>query len=109
MIGAFRGDAIINPVLFELGSWKIYWYGLAIVVGFLLGFWFILREVSKKDHETDMIVNMVLGAVIVGLIGARLVHVILSWDMYQGDLSQALYFWQGGLNTTSPGFNWVNA
>lgn len=75
----------VNPVAFSIGSFQVYWYGIIIAVGFLLGLIYAAR--SAKKMNIDM--NRLFDAVIVGLIGsvicARLFYVVFYpgtkyWD-----------------------------
>jgi phosphatidylglycerol:prolipoprotein diacylglycerol transferase len=85
-------------------SFPIYWYGILIVCGALAGAWLATIEAKRRNIDPDHIWNALLGALILGVIGARLYHVVSSpsgttigWDYYMQNPMEILNFRQGGL------------
>ena len=69
----------INPVIFEIGSFRLQYYGLMYVVAFALTFFLVLYRIKHEDrftitsdHVKDITTYMILGLII----GARLGYVI---------------------------------
>lgn len=66
---------MINPVAVSIGSFKIYWYGLAYVIGTLLAWWYGKLLIKKHpnglapENIDDAVVWMLMSAVIGGRIG----------------------------------------
>ncbi len=74
--------------VFRIGNFPIYGYGLMLVIGFLAAVELakFLAKRSKIDPET--FVNAALIALIAGVAGSRLSHVIENWSEYtQADLA----------------------
>jgi phosphatidylglycerol:prolipoprotein diacylglycerol transferase len=81
----------IDPVIFQLGPVGIRWYGLAYIVGILVGWWFILRMLRQSSlwknppfngtppATPDQIGDLVLWAMLGIVIGGR-----LGWDLIYG-------------------------
>ena len=80
------------------GSFSIKWYGVLIALGMILAVIYALYR-CKKDYKinTDHFLDVIIGAVIFGIIGARLYYVIFSWDQYKDNPISILYIWEGGL------------
>ncbi len=85
-------------------SFPIYWYGILIVVGALVGAFVATREARRRGVDPDHIWNALLVALILGVIGARLYHVISSpagtnigFQYYVENPFEILNFRQGGL------------
>lgn len=85
-------------------SFPIYWYGILIVCGALAGAWIATVEAKRRNIDPDHVWNALLGALILGVIGARLYHVVSSpsgttigWDYYVQNPLEILNFRQGGL------------
>jgi phosphatidylglycerol---prolipoprotein diacylglyceryl transferase len=85
-------------------SFPIYWYGILIVCGALAGAYIATIEAKRRNIDPDHIWNALLGALILGVIGARLYHVVSSpsgttigWDYYMQNPMEILNFRQGGL------------
>jgi len=98
-----------NAVAFSIplpngSSFPIYWYGILIVAGALVGAWVATIEAKRRGIDTDHVWNGLLLALILGVIGARLYHVISSptgttigFDYYVQNPMEVLNFRQGGL------------
>ena len=88
-----------NPdrVAFYIGEKGIYWYGIIIAVGFLLAVYYALRRSGQFGLTQDNIIDMLLCAVPLAIIGARAYYCIFSWELYQDDPIRVLYIWEGGL------------
>ncbi|HSW70912.1 MAG TPA: prolipoprotein diacylglyceryl transferase family protein, partial [Gammaproteobacteria bacterium] len=80
---------LINPVAFHLGSWPVYWYGLAYLVGLLLA-WILLSYRARssrqftKEEISDFIFFVALGVIIGGRLGYMIFY---DWPLF---LSQPL-------------------
>ena len=115
---AFPGAIITFPMLGEgfslnpsgtyvLFGRTLYWYGVIIGVGFLLGVIYCFRR-GPRDFgvSSDQLTDAVLIGLPSALIGARLYYVLCHWNNYVGDTAlQTLWncckIWEGG--TAIPG------
>ncbi|MFH0912118.1 MAG: prolipoprotein diacylglyceryl transferase [Patescibacteria group bacterium] len=93
----YSGVRLINPVLLNLGGWQIHWYGLLMAVAVIVGWQMLVRD-SRKEAWTDRIIDIVIWAVVGGLIGARLLFVLLKWGDFSGHWTEIFYLAQGGLS-----------
>lgn len=92
----------INPTAFTVFGHPIAWYGIIIACGLLLAL--IYGMVRAKDFHisVDDLSDIVIFAIIFGVIGARLYFVIFPYadqtgnDYFQNPIS-ILYIWNGGL------------
>lgn len=85
------------PTLFRIGDFPVHSYGVLIAFGFLLCVW-----VSKHDGEAqgmpgDKIVDLGFWALLVGMLGSRILYVITRWSYYIERPLESLYVWEGGL------------
>ncbi len=87
----------VSRVAFSIGSYNIYWYGITFALGFLVGmYYFHLRARSLGIHPYDGL-DVLLWAVIGGVVGARAYFVIFQWEMYRDNLLKIFAFREGGL------------
>lgn len=88
-----------DPIIFELGSFAIHWYGLLVVTGIMLGATVAAYLAKRDDENPEIVWDMLLVAVIAGVIGARIEYVVTPphWSYYKDHLTEAFYLWQGGL------------
>lgn len=89
---------------FDGGSFPIYWYGILIVCGALAGAYIAAREAKRRGIDPDHVWNALLIALILGVIGARLYHVLSSpvgtnigFAYYMQNPMEIFNFRQGGL------------
>ncbi len=88
-----------NPsrVAFSIGSKPIYWYGIIIAAGFLLAVYYAMRRADQFGLTQDNIIDMLICAVPLAIIGARAYYCLFSWNLYKEDPIRVLYIWEGGL------------
>jgi len=72
-------------------------YGLLIASAILLATLLCQHEAKRRGLPQDTGLDMILIAIPLAVIGARIYYVIFRWDQYAADPLSALYFWQGGL------------
>ncbi len=88
-----------NPsrVAFSIGGKAIYWYGIIIAAGFLLAVWYGLKRADQFGLTQDNIIDMLICAVPLAIVGARAYYCLFSWELYREDPIRVLYIWEGGL------------
>ncbi len=72
----------MHPVLFQLGSLEIYSYGVALVIAFLAGTYFAVKEAPKVGIEPERILDLAILIGVAAIVGARFYYVILNWSYY---------------------------
>lgn len=99
-------DFVLNfQPYFTIFGWKIYWYGVIIAVGFLLAVFYCVKRAPQFGVTEDDIIDLLLWAVPLGIIGARLYYVCFYHDdsgvnpYFDGvsDLKDIVSIWNGGL------------
>lgn len=82
----------------ELGPLNLNAYGLMIALGVLAAVWITGRRLERAGIGTrDDIGSVAMWAVPAGVIGARLYHVITSWDRFADQPGDIVKIWEGGL------------
>lgn len=87
----------ISRVAFTLFGKPIYWYGVIIAAGFLLAVVYTMRRVREFGLDSDRVIDVLLGAVVTGIIGARIYYVVFSWEMYRDNPVDVFKIWNGGI------------
>jgi len=95
----------VDPLLIRFTeNWGIHWYGVLIVSGVVLGALYATASARRHGDNPDHVWNALTWAIIFGLVGARLYHVLSSpeggmvgWAYYRDHPVEALYIWEGGL------------
>lgn len=92
-----QGIQPLNPIAIELGSIQIHWYGLIIGFGVLLGLIIALRESERRGLDKEIFTDMILFAVPIAIICARIYYVIFQWDYYSQNPGDIIKIWNGGI------------
>ncbi len=81
----------------DIGSLELRAYGLMIALGVLAAAWLFHRRFTQRGHSQELASSITVWAVIAGLIGSRIYHVITDWKTYQGNWGEVWQIWEGGL------------
>ncbi|MTV50614.1 prolipoprotein diacylglyceryl transferase [Heliobacillus mobilis] len=86
-----------DPIAFQIGPITVHWYGILISSALLIGTLLAQRETVRHGIDPDFLYNLVLWAVPLALIGARVYYVVFNWKYYQNDPSEVIAIWHGGI------------
>ncbi|MCF6466500.1 prolipoprotein diacylglyceryl transferase [Clostridium sp. Cult2] len=87
----------MNPVAFKVFGIEVMWYGILISIGVVIGTILALKEAKRLGIEEDTMIDLLLYAIPIALIGARVHYVIFSWDYYRNNMVEIFHFRGGGL------------
>ncbi|MBE1554894.1 prolipoprotein diacylglyceryl transferase [Sporosarcina limicola] len=87
----------INPVAFSLGPISVRWYGIIIALGIVLAFIVVQREMVKRGMHPDFLTDLLVWAVPISIISARIYYVVFSWDDYKDNPWTVFQIWEGGI------------
>jgi phosphatidylglycerol---prolipoprotein diacylglyceryl transferase len=90
----------LDPVLFEIGSFKLRWYSLGYLFGIMLGYWMLLKLIAKpgspmsRVHADDMILYATLGIILGGRIG----YILFYQPSILSNPVDIFKLWEGGMS-----------
>lgn len=87
----------MNKVAFEVFGITIAWYGILISLATVIGAFLALRESERVGIGEDNLLDFLLYAIPIAVIGARIYYIVFSWDCYKDNLIQIFHFRGGGL------------
>ena len=87
----------IDPVAFSFGTFEVRWYGILIATGIILAFLLVQKEMVKQKMHPDFLTDMLIWAVPISIISARIYYVIFSWDFYKDHPGDIIKIWEGGI------------
>ena len=87
----------MNPVALQLGPISIRWYAICIVSGLILAVYLSMKEAPRKKINPDDIIDFILIAFPLAIVGARLYYVIFEWGYYSQHLGEIFAIWNGGI------------
>ena len=86
-----------SPTIVEIGSLKLGWYGVLIATGIALAVSITGRQLRMRDRDSSRLGEIAIWVVALGLVGARLYHVVTDWELFSGHLDRLLTVQQRGL------------
>ena len=87
----------MNPVALQLGPISIRWYAICIVSGLILAVYLSMKEAPRKKINPDAIIDFILIAFPLAIVGARLYYVVFEWGYYSQHLGEIFAIWNGGI------------
>ena len=68
--------------LISIGPIPIYFFGLMIAIGLIIAVYFFLKVAKQKGLNEDLLLNGVTYSFIGGIIGARIVYILIYNPAY---------------------------
>ena len=84
-------------IAIRIGPLAIAWYGIIIVGAAMFAAWLAEREAKRRGDDPEHVWNALLLCLILGMVGARLYHIVSSLDYYLQHPIEMLNTRQGGL------------
>ena len=85
----------VYPLVFRIGTFEITGFGIAMMLGFIVGGWLVALELRRRQWNEEYGADMIVAAVIGGVLGAKLWYVALTQDT-GALLSRGGLVWYGG-------------
>jgi phosphatidylglycerol:prolipoprotein diacylglycerol transferase len=87
----------VVPYLLSFGPFILSWHGFFSFIAVATAVFLVGRWAPMKGIDPDDIYSIAIWAIIGGVIGARVVHVIDQWSYYQSNPVQIFFIWSGGI------------
>ncbi|MBC6297530.1 prolipoprotein diacylglyceryl transferase [Listeria sp. FSL L7-1517] len=92
-----NGIQPLDPVAIQLGNISVKWYGVIIASAVVIALILALSEASKRKMDKEIIVDLLIWAIPISIISARIYYVVFEWDFYKNNLSEIVKIWHGGI------------
>lgn len=90
-------EFMLNRVAFNVLGKDVYWYGIFIATGLVLGAIYGVYEVKKQGLSTDVIYDLILFGLPVAIVCARIYYVLFDPTVMEGGFWKAFAIWEGGI------------
>ena len=88
----------IDPDLFTAGNLTLTWHGLFTLIAVALSVFLVERWSRREGLVSDAVMSVAVWAIIGGIVGARVFHVIDFWDdVYRHNPGRIIQIWSGGI------------
>lgn len=85
------------PDLFSIGPVTLHTYGLFVALGFLAGIFTAVKLGKSVGISSNKVLDMGFIIILSGLIGSRIVYIIINFSYYLSNPLDIFKLWQGGL------------
>ncbi|ENL9873927.1 prolipoprotein diacylglyceryl transferase [Listeria monocytogenes] len=92
-----NGVQPLDPVAIQIGSISVKWYGVIIASAVVIALLLALNEANKRKMDKEIIVDLLIWAIPISIISARIYYVIFEWDFYKNNLGEIVKIWHGGI------------
>ena len=75
----------MHPILFEIGGFPVYTYGVLLAAAYLLGLQFALKRARTRGLDPNRVMDLGIWIIISALVGAKLLLLIVEWDTFTRD------------------------
>lgn len=70
----------MDQIAFRIGGLTVYWYGILVAVGFVVGLWTATRRGLNDGVRGEWIADLGLWLLIGALVGSRALHIVYYWQ-----------------------------
>ena len=78
----------MHPILFQVGDFKLYSFGLMMVIAFFSALTFARFRAKRYGMTPDEVGDMSFWALLGGILGARAMFIAQEWDHYSKNLKE---------------------
>ncbi len=88
----------MHPVFFEIGGFTVYTYGLMLSLALLVATMGLMREAPREGINPDHLLEAIIATAVAGLIGSRVLYVVLNWHAFSDRWVTVFFTRSGGLS-----------
>src|ERR671912_1484461 len=70
------------PILFEIGGFPVYTYGVLLAAAYLAGLQFALVRARRRGLDPNRVMDLGIWIIVSALAGAKLLLLAVEWDTY---------------------------
>ncbi|OLP19479.1 prolipoprotein diacylglyceryl transferase [Leptolyngbya sp. 'hensonii'] len=86
-----------GPIVFQVGSWTVRWYGLLIASAVMLGVLLSQLLAKLRGINPDLVGDAAIWLVVGAIPLARLYYVLFEWQAYASHPQDIIAIWKGGI------------
>ena len=86
----------MHPILFEIGNWPVYSYGVLLAAAYLAGLQLAVIRARKSGLDGARVMDLGIYLIIAALVGAKLMLVIVDFDHFRSQPGELLSLVRAG-------------
>jgi phosphatidylglycerol:prolipoprotein diacylglycerol transferase len=89
----------MHPILFQLGSFRVYSYGFFVGMGFVAAGLLAVLKIQNSDIKLSLEnwADLFFYTVLSAFLGSRILFILINFDVYRHHPLQMFKVWEGGL------------
>jgi phosphatidylglycerol:prolipoprotein diacylglycerol transferase len=87
----------MHPILFKLGPFPVYSYGTLAALAYGIAIFLMVRRAPALGLSRHMVTDISIGMLVSGIIGARVLYILLNSGYYLQRPFEMLLLYKGGL------------
>jgi len=87
-----------HPILLKIGPVAIHSYGFFLTSAIVSGTFLFWRGAKREGFDEERVLDLVLASLVSGLLGARLVFVLINFSVFRGDFLDIFRSFSAGLS-----------
>jgi len=87
----------MHRILFFIGQFPVYSYGVFLGIAFFVGIVFAARRAPRYGISPEAVIEVASLCIIGAVLGSRIAYVLLNFDYYRHNPSHIFFFREGGL------------
>ena len=107
------GETDMYPILFEIGNWPVYSYGVLLAVAYLVALQLAVARARRQGLNAQRVMDLGIYLIIAALVGAKLMLVVVDFAYFREhpreilSLARAAGVFYGGLLVAVPLGLWL--
>mgnify|MGYP000542214411 CR=1 FL=1 len=97
ILSLLLGIVLAGVLLVKLGEVNLHTYGVMMSMGFLVAIVLASREAKKQGESPEKILDLAFWILISGVVGSRVLDMVVSWRDYFSEPEKLWRVWEGGL------------
>jgi phosphatidylglycerol:prolipoprotein diacylglycerol transferase len=86
----------MHPILFEIGNWPVYSYGVLLALAYLAGLQMAVVRARRRQIDAAKVMDLGIYLIIAALIGAKLMLVAVDFDYFRSQPRELLSLVRAG-------------
>jgi phosphatidylglycerol:prolipoprotein diacylglycerol transferase len=86
----------MHPILFEIGHWPVYSYGVLLAIAYLAGLQLAVVRARRAGLDGAKIMDLGIYLIIGALVGAKLMLVVVDFDYFRANPTEILSLVRAG-------------
>ena len=86
----------MHPILFSIGDWPVYSYGVLLAAAYLIGLQLGVMRARKAGVDPARVMDLGIYLIIAALVGAKLMLIAVDWDYFRSQPRELLSLVRAG-------------